>query len=137
MREDGSNSFNLLTMAYKGIIIEESLEDKSVLNGVRIINTEVIQVTDSHQAPWIDQWTMHTIEIQDDKVDIFAQELSHTIENRKCWYADFQNDERHYVIFRDKIFIVDKNHSEQYQEIVRFGLEQGIPRHQLDFVHQP
>ncbi len=38
---------------YKGVIIEESLEDKDVLNKLKIISTKVERVTKEHQTPWL------------------------------------------------------------------------------------
>lgn len=38
-------------MDYKGIIIEESLEDKSVLDEVKIVDTKVEPITPRHKTP--------------------------------------------------------------------------------------
>lgn len=50
-------------MDYKGVIIEESLENKDVLDHVTIVSTKVEPVTTGHQTPWVKQWTLHTVEI--------------------------------------------------------------------------
>ncbi len=49
--------------SYKGVVIEESIEDKSVLAYLRILSTEVEPVTEKNKTPWVKQWTMHTVEI--------------------------------------------------------------------------
>ncbi len=40
---------------FRGTIIEESLEDKSVLSKVKITSTRVEQVVEKHKTPWIKQ----------------------------------------------------------------------------------
>ena len=40
-------------MNYQGVIIEESLEDKDILKGVRILSTKVELVTKKHETPWL------------------------------------------------------------------------------------
>jgi len=49
------------------------------------------------------------------------------------WYADFKNDTHHYIIFRNKIFFVDKQSKEQYDEAKKYGISLGIPEYQVDF----
>lgn len=49
-------------MSYTGVIIEESLKDKAVLNQVSIVNTKVEPVTKHHKTPWLKQWTLHSFE---------------------------------------------------------------------------
>ena len=51
-------------MNYKGVIIEESLENKDILKDVKILETKVEEVVEEHKTPWIKQWTLHTVEIQ-------------------------------------------------------------------------
>jgi len=121
---------------YKGVIIEESMEDNSIIKELKVINTEVESVTDNHQTPWIQQWTLHTVEIQENQADNIAKKLSEILDSEHNWYADFKNDNFHYVIFRDKIFKVDRSKKEQYDEITRYGVNLGIPNYQLDFSPQ-
>ena len=42
-------------MNYKGVIIEESLDNKAVLNKVKIIKTKVSPVVEKHRTPWVKQ----------------------------------------------------------------------------------
>ena len=119
---------------YRGVIIEESLEDKSVLHKVKIISTEVEEVTQSHKTPWLTQWTLHTIEIPEEQAEEIAQELSRSLETKHTsWYADYVNDKYHYIIFADKIFKVDRNSQEEYDKAKDYGISIGIPEYQVDF----
>ena len=118
---------------FKGIIIGESLENKNILQKVKIIKIKVEEVTEKHHTPWIKQWTLHTIEISKDQADEIAEELSTSLDSKHNWYADYKNDDFHYIIFRNKVFIVDRSKPEQYKDVVKYGLSLGIPDYQLDF----
>lgn len=118
---------------YFGTIIEESLEDSSSLKLVKIISTKVEKVTEKHRTPWIKQWTMHSVEITRTNVSNVATLLSQTLDSKHAWYADFKNSKTHYILFRNKIFKIQRKNVNQYNEATRFGLSVGIPSYQLDF----
>lgn len=120
-------------MSYKGDIIEESLAD-SALEDVNIISTRVEAVTPDHKTPWLKQWTLHTIEVEDDEAETLAEKLSHAIETEHhSWYIDFKNDTTHFIIFPGRVFKVARSDPEEYKPVVSYGAKLGIPRHQLDF----
>jgi len=116
-----------------GIIVEESLESKSVLKKVKIIKTEVEKVTEEDKTPWLKQWTMHTVEISESKADAVAKEISKSLDSRHDWYADFKSDTIHYIIFRNKVFKVNRSNKKEYDAVVKHGVSLGIPEYQLDF----
>jgi hypothetical protein len=39
----------------------------------------------------------------------------------------------HFVIFRRRVFKIDRSKSEKYTDVVKYGLSLGIPAYQLDF----
>ncbi|MBI4117699.1 MAG: hypothetical protein HY453_01300, partial [Parcubacteria group bacterium] len=118
---------------YKGVIIEESLENKDILKDVKILETKIEKVTEKHQTPWLKQWTLHTAEISENQARHIAERLSKVLDSQHDWYADFKNDTHHYIIFREKIFFVDKRIKEQYDEAKKYGISLGIPEYQVDF----
>jgi hypothetical protein len=120
---------------FVGVIIEESLENKSVLKKVKILSTKIEAVAKKHQTPWLSQWTLHTIEVPEGKAQEIAEELSKSLDRKHggSWYADFKDKTRHYIIFRNKIFFIDRTSKEQYAEAKRYGLSLGIPEYQVDF----
>jgi hypothetical protein len=119
-------------MDYIGIIIEESLKNKRILQSVIVTDTRVEQVTPAHQTPWLKQWTLHTVTVPVDTAGTVARQLSETLEDNR-WYADYRNRTTHYIIFPGKIFHVDRNQPEQYAAVKAYGLNLGIPEHQLTF----
>ena len=120
-------------MNYKGVIIEESLENKTILKDVKILETKVEEVTEEHKTPWIKQWTLHTVEIPENQAKDVAEKISKALDSKHDWYADFKNDTHHYIIFRDKVFFVEKQSKEQYDEAKKYGISLGIPEYQVDF----
>ena len=119
-------------MNYTGVIIEESLKDKAVLRKVKVTKTKVEPVTEHHKTPWLKQWTLHTFEISEDQAALVAEQLSKSLDNN-YWYADFKNNDYHFVIFPNKVFKVDRSKPKQYEPVVKHGLSLGIPDYQLDF----
>lgn len=122
-------------MDFKGVIIEESLESNDVLKEIKILETKVEPVTDEHKTPWLMQWTLYTIEISEDKARAIAEKISQTLDRKHggSWYADFKNDTHHYIIFRNKVFYIDRTSKEQYDEAKQYGISLGIPEYQVDF----
>jgi len=120
-------------MNYKGVIIEESLESKDVLQDVTILSTKIEEVAEKHKTPWLKQWTLHTVEIPEGTEEGIAQKVSQSMDSRHAWYADFKNDRFHYIIFRNKVFKVDRSKPERYKLVTEYGIALGIPDYQLDF----
>ena len=120
---------------YQGVIIEESLENKNVLRKVKIISTKVENVGEKHKTPWLSQWTLHTVEVLEDKAKKIAEEISKSLDcdHSGSWYADFKNKTHHYIIFPNKIFYIDRTSKKQYDEAKRYGISLGIPEYQVDF----
>ena len=122
-------------MDYKGVIIEESLADRSVLDDVKIISTKVEKVTGKHKTPWLSKWTLHTVQIPENEANGIADKISKSFDysHKSAWYADFKNDNYHYIIFKDKVFNIDRTKPEEYQAATDHGISLGIPPYQVDF----
>lgn len=120
-------------MIFTGVIIKESLEHKDVLKKVKIVATKVEATTERHKTPWVKQWTLHTVEVDEDQAESIARELSENLDSKHDWYADYKNDFTHYIIFRNKVFKIDRRSKEQYDLAKEYGLSLGIPEYQVDF----
>lgn len=117
---------------FVGVIIEESLEDNSILKKLKITKTEIEKTTEEHKSS-AKQWTMHTVEIPEKQASSVAKELSKALDREHGWYADFKNDTHHYIIFRDKVFYIDRTSKAQYDRAKAYGISLGIPEYQVDF----
>lgn len=129
----GKKFINKNIMNYKGVIIEESLENKSVLREVKILSTKVEKVVEKHKTPWLKQWTLYTVEFPVEKADEIALQISHDLEKKHTWYADFKNDKYHFIVYPGKIFKVDINNPVLYKSAKKYGISVGIPEYQVDF----
>lgn len=107
---------------YKGDIIEESLSNREVLKEVNIISTRVEKVTDEHQTPWLLQWTLDTIEVNDNQANNLAKKLSKALDPEHGWYIDYRNDKYHFVIFKNKVLKLDRSKKSDYDEMIKYGL---------------
>jgi len=116
---------------YEGCIIEESLDNREVITLFKVVRTEITPVTEASATPWLDNWTMHMIEIDKDNIDDAVVKLQDSLKKDENWYADLKNDDFHYIVFNDKIFKVSRSSKEQYNEVYQYGLVQGIPAYQL------
>ncbi len=120
-------------MNYRGVIIEESLKKKGILKKVKIIKTKIEKVVDKHKTPWLKKWTLHTVEVLEKEAEIIAQEISESLESEHPWYADFKNATTAFIIFRHKIFKIDRTNKKQHDEARNYGISLGIPSRQVDF----
>jgi len=120
-------------MNYKGVIIKESLRDTAILDQLKIVSTEVEAVKESHKTPWLKQWTLHTVEIDEGDAQSVAEKISKALESKHDWYVDFKNEKYHFIIFRNKVFKVNRDKPEEYKEVKQYGVSLGIPDYQLDF----
>lgn len=123
-------------MAYTGLLIEESLASKECLKLLRITSTSVEPVTPRHRTPWVEQWTMHQFAIDDEaSADNVALSIQQSLdgEHAAAWYVDFLSEARHVIVFKGRIFSIERGDSAQYEAVAAFGQELGIPATQLDF----
>lgn len=121
-------------MSYKGVFIQESLGDVSILEKVKILHTRIEKVTPQHKTPWLTQWTLHTIEIQEKNADLIATQISKSFDtDHPDWYADFKNANIHYIVYANKIFKVDIHNPVLYNDAKQYGVSIGIPEYQVDF----
>lgn len=120
---------------FRGVIIEESLTDASVLRLAKILSTRISVVTKKHQTQWLKKWTLHTVEIEREVADAVAEEISKSIDttHEHPWYADFDDGKLHYIIFPSKIFKINMRDEKQYAVAKAYGIALGIPSYQVDF----
>ena len=80
------------------------------------------------------KWTLHTVEVLENKAGKVARQISESVDSvHSDWYADFKNNKSHYIIFRNKVFKVDRSKKGQYDKVVKYGLSLGIPDYHLNF----
>jgi len=104
---------------FKGVLIHESLKDKSYLDNIQIDKTYKEK-----------DWTLHDISVKEDKINEFSKYLS-----SGPWYVHFweegKDDIR--IVFKDKIFNIKSSDKSTWAEAVAYAKSIGIPEEQLDF----
>ena len=121
-------------MNYKGVIIEESLQEPLILKELTILETKVEPITSEHETPWLNQWTLHTVEIPEEDAEAVAEKLSKSFDkHHPDWYADYKNDEYHFIIYAGKVFKVELSNPVLYKDAKEYGISIGIPEYQVDF----
>lgn len=107
-----------MAVKYKGVIIEESLDDNRVIN-----NLEIVRVKISNE----DRWHLYTVLVSEKDIE----ELSRSL--KQGWYMHFWKDKKVIAIFKDKRFEFDYNKKDTWEPVIEYGLSIGIPKEQLDF----
>lgn len=120
-------------MDYKGVIVEESLINTSIIKELELFSKEVEKTSEDDNTPWLTQWTLDTVIIKEDKIDDYTKRLSKLIDDKHCsdWYCDFKNDKYHYVVFKDKIFKLRLNNKEDYQKMQEYARSIGLIEAQI------
>ncbi len=115
-------------MVWKGVIIEESLEDKGLLDAVNVVQTKEESLGGEEE-----RGTMHLrcFELEDDKKDEFVSKAKEMIKDR--WYIHIFRDGTMVVIFKGRSFEFTKDQKERIEEAKRYGVSIGILEEQLEF----
>jgi len=112
-------------MVWKGVIIEESLEDKSLLNLVKVIQTEKVQLEGENRFV-----TFHKIELDDNNKKEFIERAIKSI--KQGFYLHICDKGVMYVVFKDHMFKFSKDYPEL--EVARqYGKSIGILEEQMPF----
>lgn len=110
-------------MNYIGLIIEESLKDKSILKELEVLDVKVTD--DSNPA---DRWHIYRVLVNKDQI----KEIQKVIDVGK-WYIDFKSETDVVIVYKDKIFEYKKVDVEGREKAVEFGRSIGVPEKQLGF----
>ncbi len=120
---------------YRGVLIEESLEDLGVLASVWQRPTDVVLLaapTDAQPG----QWTLITFEVDDvDAVNVANQLRDALVDGP--WYVDFNNGEHGYVVFSDQVFEYRSGDSASLDAAKNHARGRGIPDDQIDWAVPP
>lgn len=85
-------------MVWKGIILEESLDDRKILDLARIVGTEVRTLRGDNRLV-----TFHMVELSDDNKNTFLIEAMKVMK-RDAFYAHICQKDEIYIIYRNALF---------------------------------
>lgn len=108
---------------YTGIVVEEALDNNLLINKL-----EVDKVIITNALKKEDRWHMYQVRVSDDIIDVLA---NHIIEG---WYIHFWKGEHIIALMgQGKKFEFEYNKKDTWNEVLKYGISQGIPIKQLDF----
>ena len=113
---------------WKGVIIEESLGDKSLLSLVKIISSRQTTLENESERGVL---TFHSIELDDSNLDEFIETAQKSIKD--SFYIHICKDNEMIVIFRNKVFRFSLDNSEELNETREYGISVGILKEQMPF----
>jgi len=114
-------------MTWKGVILEESLEDKSLIKLAKIISTDIENLEGEERI-----MTFHKIEVSDNNKEKFIGQAIKTI--KQGFYIHVVKDKVMYIIFKNHMFKFSKGYPE-LEEAREYGKSIGIPAEQMPFEH--
>jgi len=104
---------------YKGIIIEESLENRDILKNIQILESTLSED---------ETWHMHTVLASPEDL----KKLSNGLKDG-TWYAHFWNRRTVIAVFKGKTFQFHFDDKSTWKEVLEYGRSLGIHEEQLDF----
>jgi len=114
--------FKEKTLKYRGIIVEEGLNNNRILNNVTVLK---MHITGHEQKS--ERWHLFEVEIEEEFIENVAKEI---VGN---WYAHFWHGTDVIAVFSNKLIkfnYLDKN---TWKEVMEYGRKLDIPEEQLDF----
>ena len=111
-------------MKWKGIVIAESLEDQTAINGYEVFKAQVSKEEDGY-------WHLYWVFASEKQIQRLQKKL------KQGWYAHFWDVNVVYVVFTHKVFRLPREDhwsSPEYQEARQYGIGHcGIDERYLDF----
>ncbi len=110
----------IATKMFKGTIIENSLNDASIL--------QQLQVEKTWQAG---TWALHDVLVTQEQINQLSKHLADG-----PWYMHFweAGEDEVQVVFKNKLFTVQHSDKSTWTEAIAYGKSIGIPEEQLDFL---
>jgi periplasmic divalent cation tolerance protein len=108
---------------YHGIIVKQSLRDRSILDNVQILGKRITK-----------DWTILRVLVRDDQFEKFLKLVQANLlaENKVPYYAHFYNHKELIAVFPGRIFYVRPD-KKTWGPVARYGKSLGIPEGELDF----
>lgn len=105
---------------WEGTVIENSLEDKSILNELQVVKT--------WQAG---DWILHNVLVEENKILGICKYLA-----EGSWYIHFwkSGEDKVIVVFKHKAFEILYSDKSTWVDAIQYGKSIGVPGEQLDFV---
>ncbi len=119
---------------YRGVLIEESLDDVAILGRLRIVDSATVTI-DSPAPGQPSTWTMATFEVDDADAAATAEGLAAALSSGP-WYVDFNNGQHSFVVFARRVFSYARGDELTLRAARTHAREAGVPVSQIDWAVQ-
>jgi len=109
-------------MKYRGIIVEEGLNNNRILNNVTVLK---MHITEHEQKS--ERWHLFEVEIEEEFIENVAKEI---VGN---WYSHFWHGTDVIAVFFNKLIKFNYLDKKTWKEVMEYGKKLDIPEEQLDF----
>ncbi len=125
--ERGKKERENLANMWQGVVLEESLDNKSLLDLAKIVGTDIDKLEEEDRV-----MTFHKIEVSGLNLHQFIEEAKRSI--KPGFYTHLCKKGRMYVIFKDKVFKFKKGQA-LLEKAREYGKSTGIISEQMPFEH--
>ena len=112
---------------WRGVVLEESLQDKSMLGMTRIVHTDVEKLEKENRV-----MTFHKVEVPDSVKNGYVERAKTNI--KEGFYTHLCKSGRMTVVFKDRVFDFGNN-DPQLIQAREYGKSIGIISEQMPFEH--
>lgn len=116
-----------LSNMWQGVVLEESLEDKSLLKMAKIRGTNVSRLEKENRV-----MTFHKVEVPDSLKEEYIEKAKNTI--KQSFYTHLCKDGQMAVVFKGRVFNFTADNPE-LNEAREYGKSIGIIPEQMPFEH--
>lgn len=116
---------------YRGVVIEESLDDRSPLVLLRATGSNRFDIAEPGEGqPPV--WTVTDFEVDDAAAPGLAAALSGALKPGP-WYVDFNDGHRSYVVFAGRVFSYERGDAAAVELARQHAASVGVPASQIDW----
>lgn len=118
-------------MTFTGLLLQECLADRAVLDRLNVTKVETWKVGDAG-LPGPPVWTATHFEGDEPDADKTAEAISAAMVN-SYWYANIHCSKDEIVIFADRVFRYPRGDAEARRAPEEYARSIGVPEHQIDW----
>jgi hypothetical protein len=108
---------------WHGILVDQSFQNKAFLEKYSLFAKEKTATLG---------WLLYGVKIANTELDETVKTIQNELRSDENFYSHLYNDEELIATFKDRVFRVG-THKSQWQPILDYGAQLGIPSEQLDF----
>jgi hypothetical protein len=112
---------------WRGVFIEESLDDPSLLDEVTVVGSSAVRLEEEAERG---EFTFKRVEVPDKAFGTVIARAAQAI--KPAWYLHLVSGDQMKVVFRDRVFAVSRGDASALRAVVDYGVGQGIHPAQLD-----